>query len=520
MPSREDTSHSEAYAAPEHLRIGMYIHLDLPWFRHPFTLSSFKISSEKQIQDLRALKKQQFRYDTSLSEGRQPGEPDSELSRAAAPATIPSPIVNTIIAPPEADPIVEVESTPESTHVSISPITAAPSAIATNTATHSTSPAAPVEIRVQQRQAHVDEVSRAEKSFAKATGIAHRLDSHLIASPTATLREMEDLVGQMATVFLHNPDVTLHVMGENCGGEEVYHHSLNVTVLSMMLAKGLNLSAEQTRLLGSGALLHDIGLLKLPKYLLTTSKSARTAPEQKVYESHTLKGEKFGELLALAPEMRSIIAQHHELADGSGYPLGLKLVQITPLARIVSLTNFYDGLCNPENFTDALSPHEALAFIFARLRSKFDEQVLQVMIRALGVYPPGSLVKLSNDAIGIVTSVNPHKALRPRVKLYDPLVPKEAAVTLDLDIDTDVSISKSIRPAMVSPGVVAYLSPRRRITYFFDCGVLCEKPGAEPGGDANNMSRRPSFGSGYESMKTSSQVSTPKMSAPKMPAAK
>ena len=91
MSSRENIGHSEAYASPDHLRIGMYIHLDLPWFRHPFTLSSFKISSEKQLQDLRALKKDRFRYDAALSEGRQQNEIiDSNITTAAAPANVAS----------------------------------------------------------------------------------------------------------------------------------------------------------------------------------------------------------------------------------------------------------------------------------------------------------------------------------------------------------------------------------------------------------------------------------------------
>ena len=92
------------------------------------------------------------------------------------------------------------------------------------------------------------------------------------------------------------------------------------------------------------------------------------------------------------------------------------------------------------------------------------------MIRSLGVYPPGSIVKLSNDAIAMVVSVNPHTTLRPWVMLYDAAIPKDEAALINLDTETDMSISKAVRPAQLPAPVYAYLSPRKRITYYFDSG--------------------------------------------------
>ena len=139
-----------------------------------------------------------------------------------------------------------------------------------------------------------------------------------------------------------------------------------------------------------------------------------------------------------------------------------------PFALFMSLVNYYHNLCNPILFIPSMTPHEALSLIFARRKDKFDAQVLQLLIRQLGVYPPGTIVKLSNDALGMVISVNPQKALRPWILLYHEGVPKHEAIMLDLDRTAGVSISRSLRPAQLPPAVYAYLSPRRRITYFFD----------------------------------------------------
>ena len=166
--------------------------------------------------------------------------------------------------------------------------------------------------------------------------------------------------------------------------------------------------------------------------------------------------------------MLAIIFQHHEMADGTGYPTGAKLDKIAFPARVVALVNFYDNLCNPADLAQAMTPHEALSIMFGQRRGKFDAAILQQMIRCLGVYPPGSIVTLSNDAIGLVMSVNPTKPLRPRVMAYDAEVPKEEAILLNLEQETDIIIAKALRPALLPPAVYTYLSPRQRVTYYFD----------------------------------------------------
>ena len=116
----------------------------------------------------------------------------------------------------------------------------------------------------------------------------------------------------------------------------------------------------------------------------------------------------------------------------------------------------------------AMTPHEALSLMFAQRRAKFDTRALQVMIRCLGVYPPGTVVKLSNDAIALVSSVNPAKPLRPWVTVYDASIPKDEAIMLDLEEEPDINIAKALRPIQLPAEVYEYLSPRKRVTYYFD----------------------------------------------------
>lgn len=175
-----------------------------------------------------------------------------------------------------------------------------------------------------------------------------------------------------------------------------------------------------------------------------------------------------GQRLGLAPAALAIIREHHELFDGSGYPTRLNGESTSLLSRIVAIANYYDELCNPSATADALTPHEALSLMFAKLRSKFDPKLLQVFIRCLGVYPPGTIVQLSNGAIGMVVTVNTARPMKPTLMVYDAEVPKDEAILLDMERETEVNIAKAIRPAQVPQDVLNYLSPRKRVSYYFN----------------------------------------------------
>lgn len=137
--------------------------------------------------------------------------------------------------------------------------------------------------------------------------------------------------------------------------------------------------------------------------------------------------------------------------------------------RIVTIANVYDNLCNHVDPAQSLTPHEALSSMYAHRRAQFDSAIMATMIKSLGVYPPGTIVRLSNEAIGLVMNVNVGKPLRPRVLVYDAEIPKEDAIILDLaDESSDISVTGSIRPGLLPKVIFDYLNPRKRVNYYFD----------------------------------------------------
>jgi hypothetical protein len=168
------------------------------------------------------------------------------------------------------------------------------------------------------------------------------------------------------------------------------------------------------------------------------------------------------------------ILQHHEHADGSGFPRGLKSNQIDLLAKIIAIVNNFDNLCNPINPFNAKTPYEALGFLFSQLRSRFDEDLLKRFIKSLGIYPPGSIVKLSNNQYATVISSNPSFPLKPYIKLHNPEEDPISSIILDLREESSISITNCLRPSQLPPEVLIYIRPRKSLSYFISPDVVSE----------------------------------------------
>jgi putative nucleotidyltransferase with HDIG domain len=405
----------------DQLKVGLYIYLDMKWFDQPFAFGDFRIKNEEQIRVIRSLGLTQIRYSPERS--------------TAVPAPPPPPSATPAAPPPAPD---------------IAAALAAKNAM--------------IERIRRQREAS----ARVSEAFSQTAKSIHAIDQNLFARPDDSVRQAGTLIGQIASSILSEADLAIHVMGET-GSEELYFHSLNVTILSMMMARDLKLPPPVVVALGMGALFHDVGKRDIPDRL-QREVEAFTHAERTLVELHTVYGSDIAKRLKLAPAVQTIILEHHEHIDGSGFPAKLKGDAIGVLSRIVAIANRYDELCNPVNIADALTPHEALALMFAKLRAKYDVKILQLFIRCLGVYPPGSIVELSNGALGIVTTVNASQLMKPMLMIYNADVPKDEAVLVDLEHETDVSIVKALRPAQVPPDVYRYLNPRKRVSYYFEAG--------------------------------------------------
>jgi putative nucleotidyltransferase with HDIG domain len=411
------------------LRVGLYISLDLGWMDHPFIANAFKISDEGQIQTLKRLGLKQIRYYPAKSSAT-----PLERTKPATPANQEAEAPQETTAQPTAEEQAALEAK---------------------------------RLRVERLRQHRQSVLKCEKMLMESVNAIKYINQTLFSQPKECVASAAALINKMADSLLTEKDVAIYAMNDKVAGEDVYHHSLNVSVLAMLLAKEMAMHREEILLVGMGSLFHDIGKAKIPENLLRKTQPL-TKPEQNFLAQHPIYGEEIGRGLGLAPEVIDIIRHHHETMDGSGYPDRLAQDAITRPTRLVAVVNTFDNLCNQVNPLNSLTPYEAISSMFAKQRHLFDAEILKSFIHTMGVYPPGTVVRLSNEMWAIVTSVNTNKPLKPTVVVYDASIPKEEALLIDLEHEPALSISKTLRPAQLPPEVFDYLSPRRRITYYFD----------------------------------------------------
>lgn len=422
-----DPSANDHQISPSQLCVGMHVHIDLPWIDHPFTFSSFKIKNLEQIAAIQALGLPRLRYSPAKSD--------------ADPLPLPSAPVEPLPAPP--------------------PVADDPSLQAKRE-------------RMERLRAHRAALSACEKELISSSRKVKQITQNLFARPAEAREAATELVESVAASMLVDTDMAIHLMADRIGNEDVYLHSLNVTLLAMMLAKELKVPPPSLTALGLGALFHDVGKMDIPDRVVRKT-DPLTRAELGLLQQHTGFGIDIGRKMSLPSEALLAIAQHHEMLDGSGYPKGLKDGQLSLLSRIVALVNAYDNLCNPINPAKALTPHEALSLLYGQQRQRFDAQAMATFVRCLGVYPPGTIVLLSNGTLGIVISINSSRPLKPTVRVYDPAVPRDEAIVVDLEQEPEVGIAKALRPQQLPAAAYDYLSPRRHATYYFG-------PEARPGG--------------------------------------
>ena len=410
---------------PEELCVGLHIHLDLPWISHPFPFPSFKINSSEQIATIRRLGLKAIRYSPAKSDC--------------------APLV-----------VLPRDDTDDATHD-----------------VAETAPRPPDDPADQAKQARIkrlaaqrEKIAACEREFLNTTRQMKVVRQNLFSRPDQVCELATEAVAKLADSMLISADLSIHLMSDKVASDDIFNHALNACLLSMMVGKEMQLPATEVKLLGLGALLHDLGQAEIPGHIKNKT-TALTRPEAALMRQHCAMGVALGKQLGLPGEALLIIAQHHEHLDGTGYPKMLREPQLSLLARIVAVVETYEDLCSPRNPARACTPHEALSQLYGQQRKQLDKTVVTSFIRCLSVYPPGTIVLLSNGTLGVVTSVSSAHLLKPTVMVYDAAVASGETILVDLEQESEVTIAKTIRPQQLPPEVGQFFSARKRISYYF-----------------------------------------------------
>lgn len=409
----------------ERLRIGMYVVLDVGWRNHPFLRSRFTIRSEEQLAQLRAMEQRQVRWSPERSECG-PQEPPVDLPEHepdAAPAT---------------------------------PIAEAPAAVSAAKLME------PVSLDEWENLAQHWIENEYEDVAARHAGLLAALGE----DPTAARGAAESLADLVSTAVSECDRPAVRLLTEKAGQEQA-GHEVAVVALSLLLGRDAGLDEETLRQLALAALLHDAGKIELP----AGSREARTdmsAAELETYRSHVDHGVRLARRMGLDEAIVRSIAEHHEHADGSGFPAGLRAEQMSEPGKVLAITNRYVNLVCPQQDSDGLTPHQAMQQMYGKERAHFDASLLARFVRLLGVYPPGSLVELSDGRFALVVASRPGASLTPRVRIIVDPEAEALSPALDIDGETPFKIRRSLNPAELDPVWARRSRELARAAFFFE----------------------------------------------------
>ena len=310
-----------------------------------------------------------------------------------------------------------------------------------------------------QRAAH----ARADRNWEMAARATREALLNLSRAPKTAGAQLYALSQQTAAAIAAGQEILLHLLGDK-KGQGPQFHALNVMSLAMLVGKVAGLTESELGDLALGALMHDCGKTQIPHVILESA--ARRKFEEDIYREHVQFSVLFAtESCAFTPEALAVIADHHECLDGSGWPNGKK--KLSRAARILALVNRYDRLCSPEAPNrDTLTPSEALAYLFQNQVSKYGIDLLSILIKLLGVYPPGTVVQLSDGSLALVVAPGT-SSLQPRVLIYSPETTRDEAPTLDLADEPSLKVAEAIRLSTLPPPVLEWMRPQQRLSYFW-----------------------------------------------------
>jgi len=219
-----------------------------------------------------------------------------------------------------------------------------------------------------------------------------------------------------------------------------YEHSVNVTILALVLGIELKLDKNKLMDLAIGGILHDLGKIFMPREVLLKN-GKLTDEEYAIIKEHPVKGyEYIRDNIDISIVSRNVMLQHHEKIDGTGYPYGIKGDKIHKFGKIVAIADVYDALTSDRPYRRAMSPNEAMEFLMGTAGRHFDFDLVSTFIRKIVPYPIGTLVRMSNGYIGVIEQLNPDFPLRPSVRVIKPDYIASRGVVIDLMKENSIVI--------------------------------------------------------------------------------
>ncbi len=282
----------------------------------------------------------------------------------------------------------------------------------------------PVREEITVKKAPLDMKEMAKETYARAVGAATEVMNNAKLGKAVGFGRTKRLVQSLVDLLLEEEHVLLGLTTLRCHDAYTQNHSINVCILSLMLASRLGYSKKQLGHIGTAVLFHDMGKLHIPLEVLNKP-SSFTEEEWQIMRTHPVEGVKA--LIAMKDPTDPLISmmvtaafEHHLNYDSTGYPQLVTPWRQSIIGRIATITDCYDALTASRVYRRVpWSPEKTLQYMLERSGRAFDPILLKIFINGIGIYPIGGVALLDTNELAVVVQVNPNprKMDRPKVKI-------------------------------------------------------------------------------------------------------
>ncbi len=262
------------------------------------------------------------------------------------------------------------------------------------------------------------EMAKVTKLYDEAKSLQHKILNSLNENKIVNVSEAKESTDAIVDSIFRNQDAFACMTRLRIKDEYLVEHSLNVSILMTIFAKYLAFDREIIEQLALGAFLHDIGKILVPHEILNKP-GKFTAQEYEVMKSHVDLAINILKCSSdLSPTITEVIAQHHERLGGNGYPKKLNEQQITQFGRMIAIVDSYDAMTADRIYKEAMHPIKAFKILMKEGDNYYDTALVKQYINCMGLYPVGTLVKLTSGKLGLISRLNKAQALQPFVRVF------------------------------------------------------------------------------------------------------
>jgi HD-GYP domain-containing protein (c-di-GMP phosphodiesterase class II) len=240
------------------------------------------------------------------------------------------------------------------------------------------------------------------------------------------------------------------ILSADVVGYDMARAGVNCAILSVVVGQTMKLPPHRLVHLASGALLHDVGMLRVPDAIVEKKGSLSPEEAQKM-KAHPLMSYRIITRELQYPDDVGLVGlQHHERWDGEGYPRKTSGQDTDLLSRIVSVADAFEAMVSQKPYRNSMIGYAAIKNLLSDNSRRFDPDVLKAFVRSMGIYPIGSIVVLNNAAIARVVDTHADAPLRPKIKLivdeFGKHFKDDTGDTLDLLTEKSLFIARALDP--------------------------------------------------------------------------